>query len=155
HGGDEVLDALVGLHGKTELPELKVQLLRAMGASRREGTLRRGVAYALSDQVRRQDAMVVFAGVPMEVKRSAWALLREHWPVLDERYGKSGLIGRFIEGAAAGIPSEAHADEVEAFFKAHPAPYASEKIRQTLEGIRARARFRERNRDGLARYFNA
>jgi hypothetical protein len=73
--------------------------------------------------------------------------------VLDERYGKSGLIGHFIAAGAGGIPSEAHAAEVEKFFKDHPAPYGSEKIKQTLEGIRARAKFRERNKQGLAQFF--
>ena len=82
-------------------------------------------------------------------------LLQEKWPVLDERYGKSGLIGHFIAAAASGIPTEEHAVDVERFFKEHPAPYASEKIKQTLEGIRARAKFRARNKNGLAEFFGA
>jgi hypothetical protein len=82
------------------------------------------------------------------MKPVGWKLLQEHWPTLDERYGKSGLIGHFIAAGAGGIPSEEHAAQVEKFFKDHPAPYASEKIKQTLEGIRARAKFRDRNRNG-------
>ena len=89
----------------------------------------------------------------VEMKPAGWRLLQEHWPVLDERYGKSGLIGRFIAAAAGGLPSEEHAANVEKFFRDHPAPYASEKIKQTLEGIRARARFRDRNRAGLSQFF--
>jgi puromycin-sensitive aminopeptidase len=153
HGEDSALDALIALYEKADLPEVKVQLLRAMGAFRREAPLRRAVAYALSDKVRLQDAMYVFSGVPIETKPAAWGLLKEHWGTIDARYGKSGLVGHFISAAASGIPREDHAADVEAFFKAHPAPYASEKIKQTLEGIRARARFRARNAAALARYF--
>jgi aminopeptidase N len=153
HGGDEVLDHLAELHAKADLPEVKVQVLRAMGAFRREAPLRRAVAYALSDRVRLQDAMYVFAGTPAETKPVMWGLLKEHWPVIHERYGKSVLIAHFISWSAGGIPREDHARDVEAFFKDHPAPYATEKIRQTLEGIRARAKFRARHAGALSAFF--
>jgi aminopeptidase N len=153
HGEDSAFDSLISLYEKADLPEVKVQLLRAMGAFRREAPLRRAVAYALSDKVRLQDAMYVFSGVPIETKAAAWGLLKEHWATIDARYGKSGLIGHFVSAASSGIPREEHAADVEAFFKTHPAPYASEKIKQTLEGIRARAKFRARNSAALARYF--
>ena len=151
HG--DVLDALIELYEKTDLPEVKVQLLRAMGASRSADVLKRAVAYALSPKVRPQDAMYVFSGTPMETRRAAWALLKEHWTSIDARYGKSGLIGHFIASTASGIPEEGHAADVEGFFKAHPAPYATEKIRQTLEGIRARAKFKSRNLSDFRSFF--
>ncbi len=153
HGGADIHRALAELHEKSTLPEVKVQLLRSLGASKDAGLLRQGVAYALSDKVRRQDAGGIFGSVPIDVKPAAWKLFQEHWPTINERYGKSGFIGHWIASAAAGIPSEAHAAEVEAFFQAHPAPFGSEKLRQTLEGIRARAKFRERNQSGLAEFF--
>jgi puromycin-sensitive aminopeptidase len=153
HGDESVFAALTELHEKADLPEVKVQLLRALGAFRHEPLLRKAIAYALSEKVRRQDAMAVFGSVPIEMKPVGWKLLQENWSVLDERYGKSGLIGHFIAAGAGGIPSEAHAAEVEKFFKEHPAPYGSEKIKQTLEGIRARAKFRDRNKSGLAQFF--
>lgn len=154
HGGEAVLTALTELHETADLPEVKVQVLRALGAFRQEPLIRRSVSYALSEKVRRQDAMAVFGSIPIEMKPVGWKLLQEHWSTLNERYGKSGLIGHFIAAAASGIPSEAHAAEVEAFFREHPAPYASEKIKQTLEGIRARARFRARNQAGLSQFFS-
>jgi puromycin-sensitive aminopeptidase len=97
--------------------------------------------------------MAVFGGTPIDTRRHAWGLLKEHWATLDARYGKSGLIGHFIAGAASGIPDDAHAADVEGFFKANPAPYGSERIRQTLEGIRARAKFRARNRAAFEAFF--
>ena len=151
HG--DILDALIELYEKTDLPEVRVQLLRAMGASRSADLLRRAVDYSLSPKVRPQDAMYVFSGAPMDTRRAAWALLKEHWTLIDARYGKSGLIGQFIALASSGIPEEAHAADVEAFFKAHPAPYATEKIRQTLEGIRARAKFKARNLADFRAFF--
>jgi puromycin-sensitive aminopeptidase len=153
HGEDAVLDDLIRHYEAAELPEVRVQLLRAMGAFRRPAPLRRAMAYALSEKVRAQDAMAVFGGTPIDTRRDAWGLLREHWPTLDARYGRSGLIGHFIAASAGGIADDAHAGEVESFFQAHPAPYGTERIRQTLEGIRARAKFRARNRSAFAAHF--
>ena len=154
HGDAAAFDALVELHEKADLPEVKVQLLRSLGAFRKEELTRRAVEYALSDKVRRQDAVGAFGSIPVEMKPAAWRVFQEKWPILDERYGKSGLIGHFVAAAASGIPTEEHAADVERFFREHPAPYASEKIKQTLEGIRARAKFRTRNTSGLAQFFS-
>jgi aminopeptidase N len=153
HGGDEVLDHLVALHEKADLPETKVRLLSATGAFRREAPLRKAVDYTLSSgKVRPQDGFYVFSSVPIESRAAAWALLKEHWAVIDQRYGKSHMLNAFVS-AGAGIPSEAHAKDMEAFFRKHPAPFASERIRQTLEGIRARAKFRARNAAALTQFF--
>jgi puromycin-sensitive aminopeptidase len=150
HGDDAAYKRLVELYETSELPETKVQLLGALGGFRQDAILRRAFAYSLSDKVRPQDAMYVVGGTPIETRRTAWALLKENWQTLDERYGKSGMIARFIQAAASGIPEEEHARDVEAFFKDHPAPFATERIKQTLEGIRARAKFRRRNASALS-----
>ena len=153
HGDAAAFDALVALYEKADLPEVKVQLLRSLGAFRKEELTRRAIEYALSDKVRRQDAVAAFGSIPVDMKPAAWRIFKEKWPILDERYGKSGLIGHFVSAGASGIPTEEHAEDVERFFRDHPAPYASEKIKQTLEGIRARAKFRARNKSGLAQFF--
>lgn len=155
HGDAAAFDAVVELYEKADLPEVKVQLLRSLGAFRQEALTRRAIEYTLSDKVRRQDAMAPFGSIPVEMKPAAWKIFQEKWPVIDERYGKSGLIGHFVAAAASGIPTEEHAKDVERFFKDHPAPYASEKIKQTLEGIRARAKFRARNLQALSQFFGA
>jgi puromycin-sensitive aminopeptidase len=153
HGDASAFDAIVGLYEKADLPEVKVQLLRSLGSFRHEALTRRAIEYALSDKVRRQDAMGPFGSIPVEMKPTGWKIFKEKWPVIDERYGKSGMLGHFVSAAASGIPTEEHAADVERFFREHPAPYASEKIKQSLEGIRARAKFRLRNKNGLSQFF--
>jgi aminopeptidase N len=155
HGGDPVFEALTQLHESVELPELKVQLLRALGAFRNPEPLGRAFDYAISSKVRPQDAMYVLSATPVEAKPRAWALLKARWAEIHRRYGSSGMIGHWITSGASGIPTLEHADEVESFYKEHPTPYATERIKQTLEGIRARARFRLRNQSALAAYFRA
>jgi puromycin-sensitive aminopeptidase len=153
HGGDEELSDLMALYDASDLPETKMRLLVAMGSSRQEATVRRAIAFALSDRVRPQDAVYPWTGVPIEQRRTSWSLLKEHWETLDRRYGKSGMIGRFIQAAAGGIPDQTHAADVEAFFRDHPAPFATERIKQTLEAVRARAKFRARNANALEEFF--
>ena len=154
YGGDEVLEQLIELYEKTDLPETKVRLLRATGAFRREAPLRRAVAYTLtSPKVRAQDGVYVFAGTPIDMRPVAWALVKEYWKTIDERYGESAMIGSIISAAASGIPTEAHAKDVEKFFETHAAPKATKKIEQMLEEIRALAKFRARNATSLKAHF--
>jgi puromycin-sensitive aminopeptidase len=124
-----------------------------MGAFSREAPLRRAITYSLSDKVRMQDAMYAFGSAPMETKSTLWSLFKEHFATIDQRYGQSGLIGHFVGSAASGIPSEEHAADVEAFFKSRPVPYATEKVKQTLEGIRDQAKFRRKNLAAIAAFF--
>lgn len=80
----------------------------------------------------------------------AKALTKSASPVPASQYRPAEI----ISAAAAGIPSEAHAKDVEQFFKTHPTPSATQKIDQTLERIRILARFRAQNAGALAAYFN-
>jgi aminopeptidase N len=152
--GDETAHGrMVRMYESAGLPEVRVSLLQALGSFRHESLLRLSFAYSLSDKVRPQDAMYVVAGAPIETRPTAWALLKENWATIDSRYGKSGMIARFIQYAAAGIPSEEHALDLEEFFRTHPAPFATERIRQVVEGVRIRASFRRRNSGALAAFF--
>ena len=54
-----------------------------------------------------------------------------------------------------GFTTPERAQEVEAFFQAHPAPSAARTIQQSLERIRLNVRWLERNRQELARWFAA
>lgn len=153
HGDDSTLSEIFSRYERADLPEQKVQLLQAMGGFRLESSMRRAFAYALTEKVRAQDAFHVLAATPIDTRPVAWALVKEYWKLLDERYGKSGMIARFIQLAASGIPSLDHAKDVEKFFKKNPAPYATERIKQTVEGVRVRAAFRQRNAGTLAEFF--
>lgn len=155
HGDEKTLAELIANYERADLPEVKVVLLSAMGASRLDKALRAAFEFSLSAKVRPQDAMYTLAGTPIDTRRTAWALLKEHWKTLDERYGKTAMIARFIESAASGIPDEAHAKDVEAFFKKNAAPYATERIKQVVEGVRVRAKFRKRNAGALSKYFGS
>lgn len=153
HGHEDTLAQLIERYERADLPEVRVVLLTAMGATRLDSVLRSAFKFSLSDKVRPQDAVYTLAGAPIETRPTAWALVKEHWKILDERYGKTAMIARFIEAAASGIPDEAHARDVEEFFRKHPAPYATERIKQVVEGVRVRAKFRKRNAAALGAYF--
>jgi len=153
HGDAATFESLAKLVEKADLPEVRATLLRAIGGFRSDELVRRALDFALSEKVRPQDAMYTFFGTPIETRRAAWSFVKERWEALSARYGKSWMLGRIIEGAASGIPDEEHAKDVEAFFAKNPAPYATERIKQTLEGVRARAKFRRRHADALAERF--
>ncbi|MDX1607657.1 MAG: M1 family metallopeptidase [Candidatus Spechtbacterales bacterium] len=134
-------------------PELSLKYMSCISNFRDRDLFIRALDYSLSNKVRPQDAVRMW-GTPQELTRIAWEYLKDNWDVLDEKFGSTRMIGGFITGVIGGIPDRVFADEVEEFFNENPAPRATEKIKQTLEGMRIRAKFKEENEDAFSEFFN-
>jgi hypothetical protein len=75
-------------------------------------------------------------------RRETWAYLKEHWNELQEDLISFGGRGAIPALAAASDP--VMRNDIAAFFAQHPPHGAERALRQTLEQIDARIRFRER-----------
>ncbi len=148
HGSTREFDGLLTLYEDCPTAELRAHVLGAMGAFLAHDPLTRALELSVSSAVRPHDTLLVFGGASIERKASFWCFLRERWAELDLRLGDSMAMGHLVAAAASGVPTEAHAAEVERFFEAHPSPFAAETIALTVERIRARARFRSRHEHG-------
>lgn len=136
------------------LPEMQLKYLFALGNFRDEMLLRTALAFAFSGNVRSQNAMYVSNGVSLKMEKVGWDFFKEFWPLINARFGETGMIGSFVGGAISNIPSEEYADEVEEFFEKNPVPFATVMIEQRLEVIRSRAKFLNRNRNSLFELFS-
>ncbi|MCJ2555253.1 MAG: ERAP1-like C-terminal domain-containing protein, partial [Candidatus Thermoplasmatota archaeon] len=146
-------ETLWRLEREAELSEEKLRLLTAVTRPKTEELLQRSLDRSLlEEEVRIQDAviMVVGVGANRSGRDLAWDFLRANWEELDRRYSKGGFaLGRLVSITDAFTTPE-RAEEVEAFFQAHPAPAAKRRIRQSLERIRLNGHWLARNREDLA-----
>ncbi len=152
-GGETIYETLWRLEREAGLNEEKLRLLTAVTRPKTEELLQRSLDRSLlEEEVRIQDAviMVVGVGANRHGRDLAWDFLRANWEEFDRRYSKGGFaLGRLVSITDAFTTPE-RAEEVEAFFKAHPAPAAKRRIRQSLERIRLNGHWLERNREDLA-----
>ena len=73
----------------------------------------------------------------------SWKYLQDKFDHIQGMLGKANpsLMDAVIVMCAGGFCSREKADEIEAFFQAHPVPQSSRKIAQTTEAMRANAKF--------------
>ncbi len=97
--------------------------------------LERTLEYAISPEVRSQDALFVIAGVmrnPAGTKL-AWDFVRAHWNEIANLGGAFG--GGTIVASAGSFCDAGMRDEVKDFFATHHAPAADRGLKQSLERI--------------------
>ncbi len=152
-GGETIYETLWRLEREAELNEEKLRLLTAMTRPKTEELLQRSLDRSLlEEEVRIQDTVIMVVGVGANRygRDLAWDFLRANWEEFDRRYSKGGFaLGRLVSLTDAFTTPE-RAEEVEAFFRAHPAPAAKRRIRQSLERIRLNGHWLARNREDLA-----
>ena len=86
------------------------------------------------------------AGASTGGRDSTWAHFQAKFDAHQAKVGEAGssLMDAVIVGACSGFSSEAKATEILAFFEANPLPRNERKISQTVEAIRASAKYVER-----------
>jgi len=150
-------DTLWDLEQKATLQEEKVRLLYALTRLSQRELLQETLERALKpDYVRSQDTISVVTGVASNLhgRELAWEFVKANWPEFDRRYGGGGFGLMRLVSICGQFTDEDHLDEVESFFREHPAPAADRTIRQSLERIRLNIKWLERNRSELASWFS-
>ncbi|MDX1534133.1 MAG: M1 family metallopeptidase [Thermoplasmata archaeon] len=152
-GDEATYEALWDLERAADLNEEKLRLLTAVTRPKSPDLLRRSLERSLQeDEVRIQDTPFVIVGLAGNRfgRDLAWDFVRENWAELDRRYSKGGFaIGRIV-GITDAFTTLERAEEVEAFFEAHPTPAANRRIQQALERIRLNRTWLTKNRASLA-----
>ena len=155
-GDSDTYETLWSLQRQAELSEEKVRFLGALCRFKDKGllseTLRRSMD---TKEVRSQDTVIVVASVARNRagRDLAWEFLKDNWSELDRRYGQGGFAITAMVSTTGAFTNLDRAQEVDEFFKAHPAPSATRTIQQSLERIRLNHAWLERNGEGLAGWF--
>jgi len=112
---------------------------------------------SMGSEVRSQDTPSVITAVAgnRHGRALAWQFIQDNWDELDRRYGRSGFSIMRMVGITGGFTSLDRAQEVEEFFKKHPAPSAARTLQQSLERIRLNAKWVEKNAKAIGEWLAA
>jgi aminopeptidase N/puromycin-sensitive aminopeptidase len=93
----------------------------------------RTLEYAISPQMRSQDAPYLISGVMRNptVDRQAWSFVQAHWGSIENLGG--AFAGGAIVQATGSFCDAGMRDEAQAFFTSHPAPAAERSLKQSVE----------------------
>ena len=154
-GDKSVYESLWDLERRATLHEEKMRLLGALTRPKQTKLLEETLECSLSSEVRAQDSVLVITGVAANHKGRdmAWEFIKDNWEELDRRYGRGGfMITRLVTTTQVFTTLE-RAEEVERFFRDHPAPSAQRTVQQSLERIRLNVEWLKRNDKELAEWF--
>jgi puromycin-sensitive aminopeptidase len=135
NGDTELYNTLLERLKATQSPEEYFRWLRMLGQFQNPALVQRSLEYAISDQVRSQDAPFLLGALMREAttRKTAWAFIREHWPQVEAKLTNFST-GTVINNAAR-FCDTADRDEVQQFFSQHPIPGTDRTLRQSLETI--------------------
>ncbi len=142
------------LYKDEQMQEEKNRLARALTLFKQPELLQKTLDFALSDEVRAQDAVFVIAGVfgnPYG-KNVALNFVFKNWKELQKRYGGGHfLLARLIQGMSV-FNSFEKANEIKTFFKKNPTPEAKRTIDQVLEQIYSNTLWLKRDKKGIEKF---
>lgn len=154
NGGDKEWEIFKRMYKEDSLQEEKNRISRAMSLFKDKKLLKKTLQFALSKDVRFQDAAGIItqvAGNPMGLNLT-WQFIRKNWPILQKRYaGVHFMFSRLIK-SLAGFNKVKYAKEIEYFFQKNPAPEAKRSIAQTLEQIYSNALWLRRDKAGIKKF---
>lgn len=154
HGGDTEYARLMAMYKKETLHEEKNRLGSALGHFKDKTLLAKTLTFSLSSDVRPQDAPSIIASVWSNHagRELAWQFLKKNWKVILERYGMGGhTLSRVLKPGGL-FTDEKYAKDMEKFFKIHVHPGAERTISQILEGIRANALWKKKEKTDMKNF---
>jgi aminopeptidase N len=117
-------------------PEERYRFLYALADFQQPDLLRRTFEYALSPQVRSQDASLLISQILDNPagRRAVWPLLEHQWSRLENQFGAFGGISRIVDALGQFCDRES-AQQIKRFFATHAAPGAERTLEQALDRI--------------------
>jgi len=151
HGDAKLYDALLAAAERAASPDEHYRYLFAVTDFQDAALIDRGLQFALSPKLRRQDTALYLAQYMSNPvgRPKAWAFIKEHWTALQPKVFVSGGDTYLVNSLSAFCAAGAR-DDIQAFFTAHRLPTASRTLQQTIERINNCIGVREKQAPALA-----
>ncbi|HEY2908084.1 MAG TPA: ERAP1-like C-terminal domain-containing protein, partial [Vicinamibacterales bacterium] len=136
HGNTALFDELLNASQRAASPAERYRYLYALGAFEDPALIDRGLNFALTPDLRSQDAPTfigAFLANPVARPRT-WTFVKQHWDQVGPKTTIAGGDVRLVESLGAFCDARSR-DDIKDFFKAHKLPAASRALEQTLERI--------------------
>ena len=156
-GGDAALYDRYVAAAKASLnaPEHYYRLFNALASFRSPELAERTLAFALSPEVRSQDAPLLLGQLlNSSAQDKTWAALSSQWDTVVGRLGDFQAVP-YVVMSLGGFCSAEKGAEIRAFFAAHPVPAAARALQQALERIDACVALDQRQSGPFAAWLNS
>lgn len=146
---------LIRLFEQEPMQEEQRRIARALVGTADRKLYLQTLDYALSENVRSQDAAlwIAMAMNNNENKHAGWKWLQKNWAEISKRYRSDHLLVWIIK-SLGNFADQKTAAEIIAFFRKQPIPGAERALKQSLEQIQLNQAWRARDRQDIMRCIN-
>jgi puromycin-sensitive aminopeptidase len=146
NGGTKEYDAVKSYFGTAEDNAERKHVLSSLGSIPDPKLKMATLEWSTSGEIKLQDFFYAMGSVGRSKhggREMAWQYFQDHLDTIKSMIGTASpsLMDACIVSCAGGFCTRERADEVDAFFAAHPLPSSSRKISQVTEQMRANAKF--------------
>ena len=134
-GDETIYDKIVQALRNPKTPENYLNESNTLSKFTEPKLVERTLEYAISPQIRSQDAVALIYIVMQnpDAAKQAWNFVQAHWSDIENLGGP--LAGGLIVQATGNFCDPGMRDEVQAFFTSHPAPAAERSLKKSAEQI--------------------
>ena len=157
-GGEWEFNKMLEIFEKVESPQLKMKALTSCGQTRNPELIQKYLDYAFSGKVRSNNVLYVLATLSSNAaaRDMSWEYVKANWKtkIMPMFEGQHSLYAYCVVLPIRGFVTEEKAKEAEEFFKENPVPSATMRLSQTLESMRTKIAWLEREEAALSSYFS-
>jgi aminopeptidase N len=151
-GNEELFQQYVSAMSRMRTPEQFYNVGGALSQFRDPKVVEKVLEFAVSNEVRNQDASSLISRVLInpDNQKTAWEWVKSHWPLVEKKITMSS--GPEIVMATRGFCSVEMNDDVQKFFIEHKVPSAERALKQSSEDIAGCVKRRPRLQTELAQW---
>lgn len=157
HGGAAEYDAALRVYDHPDTPAHKTSAMVALGSTRDPQLIQRTLDFVFSDKVKTQDIMYFFVALSAntEARRALLQRFQADFDQLVQRFEGNFSLANLIRYSVSAFSSERDAQEIEQFFAKHDTSKFSMSLAQSLDSVRAQAKWLEADKEDVVRWLQA
>ncbi len=135
NGDSHLFDQLQALSKTSSNPDVQRAALVSLANFRNPTLLRRALDYAVSGQVRNQDAVFLFVTAlrQRDTRPIAWEYIQQNWDKVHAQL--TTMMGGYLVGSTGSFCSAEKSQQVQTFFAAHPVMAAQRSLQRATDSI--------------------
>ncbi|KGQ01598.1 hypothetical protein PAAG_11728 [Paracoccidioides lutzii Pb01] len=154
-GGEKEYNVVLQWYLNAPTAAEKTTALRCLGSAGKPELIQKTLALALSEEVRAQDVYMPISGLQVHASGiiARWEWLKQNWETINKRLPAAfGMLRSVIQICTGSFSTEAQLHDVEAFFKDKDQKGYDRSLEQSLEGVRAKIAWLQRDRADVEKW---
>ncbi|KAI9865875.1 MAG: Aminopeptidase 2 mitochondrial [Trichoglossum hirsutum] len=158
NGGKREYEILLNAYRTGKTSDERNTALRSLGRAKQPELIKRTLDFALSPEVKEQDIYLPIGSLRTHVPgiNALWQWLQDNWLTLQKKLPPGlSMLGTVVQICTASFTKEEHIDAIKKFFGERSTKGFDQGLAQSLDAIKAKAMWLERDREDVESWLKA